>query len=135
VTRKITMAPARIKTGLQNDLYLGNTDAKRDWGFAGDYVKMMWMMLQQEEPADYVIASGIGHTIREFCQAAFAHLDLDYRDYVIFDPKLFRPVEEVPLIGDASLLRSKLEWKPEVDFSRLIELMVDADLKALTKQG
>ncbi len=135
VTRKISHGAAQIKIGMLDKLALGNLEAIRDWGYAPDYVRAMWMMLQQEEPADYVIASGIGHTIREFCAAAFARLDLDYRDYVIFDPKLYRAVENVPLIGDSSHLRSELGWKPEVDFSHLIELMVDADLKALTKQG
>jgi GDPmannose 4,6-dehydratase len=129
VTRKITDAVARIKTGKLDKLHLGNLEARRDWGFAGDYVRAMWLMLQQDEPADYVIASGKQHTVRELAEIAFAHAGLDYHDYVEVDQKFFRPAEVHSLLGDASLARENLGWEAEVSFEALIKMMVDADLK------
>lgn len=128
VTRKVTYGAARIKAGLQKELRLGNLDAKRDWGFAGDYVRAMWLMLQQEKPEDYVIATGTTHSVREMCQIAFERVGLDYRRYVVQDRALFRPAEVHVLTGDPSKARRKLKWKPEVDFRGLIEMMVDADM-------
>jgi GDPmannose 4,6-dehydratase len=129
VTRKITRAAGRIKCGLQEKLYLGNLDAKRDWGFAGDYVEAMWMMLQQEHPEDYVIATGQTHTVRQFCQRAFGRLGLDYEDYVEIDPRYFRPTEVELLQGDAGRAESKLGWKPRIGFEQLADMMVDDDLE------
>ncbi len=128
VTRKVTYGAARIKAGLQKELRLGNLDAKRDWGFAGDYVRAMWLMLQQEKPEDYVIATGTTHSVREMCQIAFERVGLDYRRYVVQDRALFRPAEVHVLTGDPSKARRKLKWKPEVDFRGLIEMMVNADM-------
>jgi len=130
VTRKITKAAARIKLGLQQDLYLGNLDAKRDWGYAGDYVEAMWLMLQQDQPDDYVIATGETHTVREFLDVAFGHLDLDWKQYVKIDPKYYRPTEVDLLIGDAAKARKQLKWEPRVRFKELVTMMVDADLEA-----
>lgn len=130
VSRKITMAAARIKLGIQRDLYLGNLDAKRDWGYAGDYVRAMWLMLQQEEPDDYVIATGETHSVRELLDLAFGYVDLDWHDYVKIDPLYYRPTEVDLLIGDASKARRKLGWEPKVSFRELITMMVDSDLKA-----
>lgn len=132
VTRKITNAVARIKLGLQHELRLGNLEAQRDWGFAGDYVKAMWMMLQQEHASDYVIATGQTQSVRRFCELAFGHVGLDYRDYVIQDERFFRPAEVDLLVGDASRAKEKLGWEPETSFEGLVRLMVDADL-ALTR--
>lgn len=129
VTRKITRAAARIKLGLQQDLYLGNLDAKRDWGYAADYVAAMWMMLQQDQPDDYVIATGETHTVREFLDAAFGHLDLDWKQYVKIDPKYYRPAEVDLLIGDAGKAKKQLQWEPRVRFRELAEMMVEADLQ------
>ncbi len=129
VTRKITDAVARIKIGKLDKLYLGNLEARRDWGFAGDYVRAMWLMLQHEEPLDYVIASGKQHTVRELARIAFARADLDYQKYVEVDQKFFRPAEVDSLLGDCSLARKNLGWEPEVSFEELINMMVDADLK------
>ncbi len=129
VTRKITHAVAMIKEGKQDKLLLGNMAAKRDWGFAGDYVKAMWMMLQQDEPDDYVVATGETHTVREFCEKAFSYAGLDYQDYVDVSPELFRPADVEVLCGDSSKVRTRLGWKPDVDFDGLIRMMVDADLK------
>ena len=131
VTRKIAHGVAQIKLGLLDKLVLGNLDAVRDWGYAPDYVKAMWQMLQQAEPRDFVLATGVGHTIREFCELAFTRLGLDYRAYVVFDEKFYRPDEAVPLIGDASRARAELNWQPEVEFADLVDLMVDADLARL----
>jgi len=131
VTRKITDGAARIKLGLAEELRLGNLDAKRDWGFAGDYVKAMWLMLQQETPDDYVVASGEVHTVREFCSAAFAHLELDFERYVKVDPRFFRPVDVHVFYGDASKARAKLGWEPTVGFGELVAMMVDADMARL----
>lgn len=132
VTRKISYAVARIKHGLQDKLYLGNLDAKRDWGFAGDYVKAMWLMLQQDTPDDYVIATGETKTVREFVEISFDHVGLDYRDYVEIDPKFFRPAEVQLLCGDPSKAVDKLGWKPEVSYSQLAEMMVESDLKIVS---
>jgi GDPmannose 4,6-dehydratase len=129
VTRKITRAATRIKVGLQNHLYLGNLEAKRDWGFAGDYVEAMWLMLQQETPDDYVIATGEAHSVREFCEQAFAKLDMDYREFVRSDPRYLRPAEVDYLAGDATKARTKLGWTPRVSFSQLVSLMVEKDLE------
>jgi GDPmannose 4,6-dehydratase len=128
VTRKITRAATRIKLGLQSRIYLGNLDAKRDWGYAGDYVEAMWMMLQAPEPDDYVVATGETHSVREFLEKAFSLLDLDYRDYIAHDPRYERPAEVDVLLGDASKARAKLGWHPKVSFDELVEMMVEADL-------
>ena len=133
VTRKITRAAAAIKLGRQSKLYLGNLDAKRDWGFAGDYVEAMWLMLQQEQPEDFVIATGETHSVREFLDEAFGYLDLDWRDYVEIDPRYFRPAEVDLLIGDSRKAREKLGWSPRVSFPELVRMMVDADLEAARK--
>ena len=130
VTRKITKAAARIKLGIQQDLYLGNLDAKRDWGYAGDYVQAMWLMMQQDQPDDYVIATGETHTVREFLEVAFEHLKLDWKRYVKIDPKYYRPTEVDLLIGDASKAKKQLQWEPRVRFQELATMMVDADLEA-----
>jgi GDPmannose 4,6-dehydratase len=132
VTRKISHAVASIKLGLQKELRLGNLDAKRDWGFAGDYVRMMWLMLQQKAPDDYVIATGENHTVREFCEIAFDRVGLPWKKYVKVDPKLFRPAEVNTLCGNPAKARRKLGWKPEVSFPELVRMMVDADLKRLS---
>jgi GDPmannose 4,6-dehydratase len=129
VTRKITRAATRIKLGLQEHLYLGNMDAKRDWGYAKDYVEMMWMMLQQETPDDYVVATGETHSVREFVQATFACLDLDWEKYVKYDPRYERPAEVELLIGDPAKAKKQLGWEPKVKFKELVEIMVEADLK------
>jgi GDPmannose 4,6-dehydratase len=132
VTRKITRAVAAIKAGRQEKLYLGNLDAKRDWGFAGDYVEAQWMMLQQAAGDDYVVATGETHTVREFCEKAFGHVDLNYEDYVEVDPQYFRPTEVDLLIGDPTKAKTQLGWEPKVKFEELVTMMVDADVKALT---
>jgi len=129
VTRKVTNAAAKIKLGLTNELRLGNLDAKRDWGFAGDYVKAMWLMLQQDEPEDYVIATGATHSVKDLVQIAFDYVNLNWEDYVVIDPKFVRPAEVDLLLGDSTKAKDKLGWKPAVDFKSLIEMMVDADLE------
>ncbi len=129
VTRKITRAATRIKLGLQSRLYLGNLSAKRDWGFAGDYVETMWRMLQQPEPDDYVVATGMSHTVGEFLEEAFSSLDLDWREHVEVDANYFRPTEVNELRGDASKAREVLGWRPRVGFEELVRLMVDSDLR------
>lgn len=134
VTRKITRAAAAIKLGLQDKLYLGNLDAKRDWGFAGDYVEAMWRMMQQEEPEDFVIATGETHSVREFLDEAFGHLDLDWNKYVEIDPRYFRPAEVDLLIGDATKARQKLDWEPKVSFKELVTMMVESDVAELKKK-
>ncbi len=131
VTRKITDGAARIKLGLSDKLALGNLDAERDWGYAGDYVRAMWLMLQQEEPENFVIATGKTHSVRNFVEEAFGYLDLDWQDYVVTDPRFIRPAEVDQLIGDASLAKKKLGWEPQVSFSELVQMMVDADLERL----
>lgn len=134
VTRKITRAVAKIVASKQKKLYLGNLDAKRDWGYAKDYVRAMWMMLQQDQPDDYVIATNETHSIREFLDLAFNHVNLKWQDYVEFDPRYLRPAEVDLLIGDSTKARQKLGWQPSVTFKELVELMVDADIKALERQ-
>ena len=134
VTRKITYAVAKIKLGLANELRLGNLKAKRDWGYAGDYVRAMWLMLQQSEPDDYVVATGETHAVEEAVEIAFSHVDLDWHDYVKTDPKFFRPAEVDLLVGDCTKARKVLGWKPEVSFNELITMMVDHDLKSLQSQ-
>ena len=130
VSRKITKAAARIKLGLQEELYLGNLDAKRDWGYAGDYVQAMWMMLQQPDPDDYVIATGETHTVRELLDVAFGHVNLEWQKYVKIDPRYFRPTEVDLLIGDASKAKAKLGWEQTVSFKELIAMMVETDIQA-----
>lgn len=132
VTRKITQEVAKIKLGLAKELRLGNIDAQRDWGYAGDYVRAMWLMLQQEQADDYVVATGKAHSVRELCEFAFSHLGLDYRDYVREDASAYRPVEPAPLVGSAAKANSKLSWKPEIEFKELVHMMVDADLRSLS---
>ena len=134
VTRKITRALARIKAGLQDKLYLGNLDAKRDWGYAPDYAEAMWLMLQAAEPDDFVVATGETHSVREFLEAAFAHAGLEWEEYVEIDPRYFRPSEVDVLLGDASKAREELGWEPKVGFDELVRLMVDADMSALEDQ-
>jgi len=131
VTRKISDGVARIKLGLQNELRLGNLDSRRDWGFAGDYVRAMWLMLQHAEPDDYVIATGRTHTVREFCRLAFAVAGLDYERYVVEDARFMRPAEVDLLIGDASKAKAVLGWAPQTGFEELVRMMVEADLKRL----
>ena len=132
VTRKVTDGVARIKLGLADSLSLGNLDAHRDWGFAGDYVRAMWMMLQQDKADDFVIATGESHSVKSLVEVAFGHVGLDWEKYVRLDPKFLRPAEVEHLIGDASKARATLGWTPDVDFSRLVTMMVDADLDRLT---
>lgn len=134
VTRKITRALARIKHGVQDMLYLGNLDAKRDWGFAGDYVEAMWLMLQQNKPDDYVIATGETHSVKEFLQEAFSYAGLDWKKHVKIDKKYFRPTEVDLLLGDASKARRVLKWKPKVKFKELVRMMVDADMEIIYKK-
>ena len=129
VTRKITRAATRIKLGLQDKLYLGNLDAKRDWGFAGDYVEAMWLMLQADEPGDYVVATGQTYSVRQFLDEVFGHLDLDWNDYVEIDPRYFRPTEVELLLGDATKAKKILNWQPKVDMKQLAQMMVDSDMK------
>ena len=131
VTHKITHAVARIKHGLQHELRLGNLEARRDWGYAGDYVRAMWLMLQQERPDDYVVATGETHSVQEFVEEAFGYLDLDWREFVVQDPRFYRPAEVDLLVGDAAKAGQELGWEPTVDFRSLVRLMVDADLRAL----
>ena len=139
VSRKVTDGAARISLGLASTLRLGNLDAERDWGYAGDYVQAIWLMLQQDEPRDFVVASGEAHSVRELCDVAFRRVGLDYRDHVVVDPDLYRPAEVDHLRGDATRARDILGWRPNVDFTSLVEMMVDADLQRLaprtTEQG
>ena len=134
VTRKVSDGVARIKLGLANELRLGDLEPKRDWGFAGDYVEMMWLMLQQDEPEDFVIATGESHSIQEFVDVAFARVGLDPSQHVVIDPEFLRPAEVDHLVGDASKAREKLGWEPRVSFKELVELMVDADLDRLSRE-
>jgi GDPmannose 4,6-dehydratase len=131
VTRKIAHGVARIKLGLDSELRLGNLDAKRDWGFAGDYVKAMWLMLQQEQPGDYVVSTGETHSVREFVEHAFAHVGLDYREFVVQDERFMRPAEVDLLVGNPAKARQELDWQPTVTFEELVCMMVDADLRLL----
>jgi GDPmannose 4,6-dehydratase len=133
VTRKITDGVARIKLGMEKELRLGNLDSKRDWGFAGDYVRAMWMMLQQDEPVDYVIGTGQTHKVREFCRVAFGHVGLNYEEYVKKDPRFYRPAEVDILVANPEKANTLLKWKPEVDFEGLVTMMVDADMRRLEK--
>ena len=135
VTRKITDAVARIKCGLQQKMKLGNLDAQRDWGFAGDYVRAMWMMLAQHQPDDYVVATGEKHSVREFARLAFEHVGLDYRDHVEIDPALLRPADVHTLRGDATKAREVLGWEPEVSFPELVARMVDADMRRVQNRA
>jgi GDPmannose 4,6-dehydratase len=131
VTRKVTHGAAQIKLGLARELRLGNLDARRDWGYAGDYVKAMWLMLQQSQPDDYVVGTGRTHSVRELCQVAFDHLDLDWEQYVVADPEFYRPAEVDLLVSDPAKARKELGWEPEISFEELIRMMVDADLAHL----
>lgn len=133
VTRKISDAVAKIKLGVAKELRLGNLEAQRDWGFAGDYVQAMWLMLQQDTPDNYVIGTGETHAVREFCEIAFSHVDLDYKDFVIVDEKFYRPAEVDLLISDPSKAKKQLKWNPQVSFKQLVTMMVDADLERLKK--
>ena len=135
VTRKITRAAARIKMGIQDKLYLGNLDAKRDWGFAGDYVEAMWLMLQQDTPDDYVVATGKTHTVRQFLEVVFNHAKLDIDKHVRIDERLYRPHEVPLLLGDPTKAREKLSWEPKVDFEGLAKMMYESDLKNLKKEN
>jgi len=128
VTRKITMAAARIKAGLQSSLYLGNLDARRDWGFAGDYVDAMWRIVQQDNPDDFVIATGETHSVQEFCEEAFSLLDLEWKEYVKHDPRYNRPSEVDLLLGNAAKARRLLDWEPKVSFKELTRMMIESDM-------
>lgn len=134
VTRKVTYNAARIKLGLAKEIRMGNLDAKRDWGFAGDYVKAMWLMLQQDTPEDYVISTGQTHSVQELVDTAFSYLGLNYKDFVVTDPRFIRPAEVDLLIGSNDKAKEKLAWEPEVDFKGLVKMMVDSDLKLLKKE-
>jgi GDPmannose 4,6-dehydratase len=133
VERKVAHGAVRIKLGLAEELRLGNLDAERDWGYAGDYVKAMWMMLQQPEPDDYVVGTGLTHSVRELCQVAFSYLDLNWEDYVVSDPKFLRPAEVDQLVADPRKARKVLGWEPKVSFEELVHMMVDADMEALQR--
>jgi GDPmannose 4,6-dehydratase len=133
VTRKVTDAVARIKLGLADHLGLGNLEAQRDWGFAGDYVRAMWLMLQQDQPDDFVVATGVSHSVQDLVEVAFGHVDLNWHDYVRKDPRFLRPAEVDHLIGDASKARRILGWEPSVDFGALVRMMVDADLERVSR--
>jgi GDPmannose 4,6-dehydratase len=134
VTRKVTDGVARIKLGKQKELRLGNIDARRDWGFAGDYVEAMWLMLQQDKPEDYVIATGVTTTVREMCRLAFAHVGLDYKEYVVVDPNLFRPAEVQVLLGDPTKAKERLGWQAKTALADLISMMVEADLRRVARE-
>ena len=134
VTRKIANGVVRIKLGLDKELRLGNLDAQRDWGFAGDYVEAMWLMLQQEQPDDYVVATGETHAVREFCELAFGHVGLDYRDYIVQDERFMRPAEVDLLIGNPAKAKAALGWQPKTPFPNLVRMMVDADMQQLKEQ-
>jgi GDPmannose 4,6-dehydratase len=131
VTRKVSDGASRIELGMAKQLKMGNLEARRDWGFAGDYVRAMWCMLQQPAASDYLVATGVDHSVRELCQIAFAHVGLDYRDHVVVDQSLYRPAEVDHLLGDASKARRELEWEPTVSFEELIRMMVDSDMERL----
>ena len=135
VTRKVTHGAALIKLGMARDLRLGNLDAKRDWGYAGDYVRAMWLMLQQDQPDDYVVGTGQTHSVRELCQVAFGHLGLDYQDYVKADPRFMRPAEVDLLVSDPTKAREGLGWEPSISFEELVIMMVDADLNRLQAEA
>jgi GDPmannose 4,6-dehydratase len=131
VTRKVTHGAVQIKLGLAHELRLGNLEARRDWGYAGDYVRAMWLMLQQDEPDDYVVGIGETRSVRELCEVAFGYLDLDWERYVVADPEFYRPAEVDLLVSDPTKAKEKLGWEPEVSFAELIQMMVDADLAQL----
>ena len=135
VTRKITHGVARIKQGIDKTLPLGNLEAQRDWGYAADYVRAMWLMLQQDQPGDYVVATGRTHSVREFCEVAFDHVGLDYKEHVVTDERFMRPAEVDLLVGDPTRAREVLGWKPDVDFPTLVRMMVDADMQVVASQG
>ena len=135
VTRKITRAATRIKLGLQDKLFLGNLDAKRDWGFAGDYVEAMWLMLQQDEPDDFVVSTDELYSVREFCEKTFSRLGLDYQDYVEIDPRYYRPAEVELLLGSSEKARSKLGWKPKTSFDQLVDMMVAGDMQLAQRES
>ena len=135
VTRKITDGAARIKLGLNKNLHLGNLESRRDWGFAGDYVEAMYMMLQQPKPDNFVVGTGETHSVREFCEIAFGRLGLDYKDFVVQDERFYRPAEVDVLVADPSKARSILGWEPSVTFKELVEMMVDSDLERVRKQN
>jgi len=135
VTRKVTYGAVKIKLGLANDLHLGNLNSKRDWGYAGDYVRAMWLMLQQDKPDDYVVGTGETHSVRELCEIAFDHLGLDWEKYVVTDPLFYRPAEVDLLVSDPRKAHRVLGWKPTVSFEELIQMMVDADLELLTREN
>lgn len=135
VTRKITLEVAKIKLGIVNELFLGNLDARRDWGFAGDYVRALWLMLKHPNADDYVVATGETHSVRELCDIAFGHFNLDYRDYVREDTASYRPIESVQLVGNSNKVRNQLGWIPEVGFHEMISMMVDADLRKLIERN
>ena len=131
VTRKISDGVARIKLGIEKEIRMGNLDAERDWGYAGDYVRAMWLMLQQDNPDDYVISTGVSHSVKEFLELAFNHVGLNYEDYIVQDPRFMRPAEVDHLLGDATKAKKQLGWETEVDFEQLVAMMVDADLERL----
>jgi GDPmannose 4,6-dehydratase len=135
VTRKVTDAVARIKLGKQKELRLGNIDAKRDWGFAGDYVEAMWLMVQQPQPDSYVIATGRSTTVRDMCRIAFSHVGMKYEDYVVVDPKFFRPAEVDVLLGNPAKAKAKLGWQARTSIEQLISMMVDADMRRVSKEA
>ncbi|HND50208.1 MAG TPA: GDP-mannose 4,6-dehydratase, partial [Anaerolineales bacterium] len=135
VTRKISDTVAKIKLGKAKELRLGNLEAQRDWGFAGDYVRAMWLMLQQEQPDNYVIGTGETHSVREFCEIAFSHVDLDYKEFVLVDERFYRPAEVDLLISDPSKAKKELKWTPEVSFKQLVTMMVDSDIARHKKLG
>ena len=135
VTRKVSFGVARIKLGLADEIRLGNLEAKRDWGYAADYVEAMWLMLQQDKPQDYVIATGQTHSVRQLCEVAFSHVGLDYRDYVKVDQRFIRPAEVDLLVGDATKAHRQLGWRPRVSFEELVKMMVDADLELLSSEN
>lgn len=134
VTRKITYGAARIKLGLAKELRLGNLESRRDWGYAGDYVEAMWRMLQNEEPEDFIVGTGETHSVREFCDMAFSYLDMNYQDYVIQDPRFYRPAEVDLLVANPSKAREKIGWDPKVSLEELVQMMVDADMERLSKE-
>lgn len=133
VTRKITDGVAKIKLGLQKELRLGNLESKRDWGFAGDYVEAMWLMLQQDKPDDFVIATGETHTVKEFVEIAFQHVGLNWQDFVFHDPEFLRPAEVDLLLGDSSKAKKLLGWEPKISFEQLVKLMVESDLEKYSR--
>ena len=135
VTRKISSTVAKIHLGLETKLHLGNLEARRDWGYAVDYVRAMWIMLQQDHPTDYVIGTGKTHTVREFCEIAFGHINLDYQKYVVQDERFFRPAEVDLLISDPTKARLELGWEPEVEFKQLVQMMVEEDIKILKENA